>query len=130
MTSCSNCGAGLQPAQNFCPKCGSVQAQVATIAPPPSPEPAPVAQAATPQPQVVYVQQAPQPVVGTKSKVVAFVLAWLLGGFGIHKFYLGRIGQGIVYLIFFWTFIPAFIAFIEGIVYILTSDQDFARKYG
>jgi len=79
---------------------------------------------------VVYVQQAPQPVVGTKSKVVAFVLAWLLGGFGIHKFYLGRIGQGIVYLIFFWTFIPAFIAFIEGIVYILTSDQDFARKYG
>jgi hypothetical protein len=130
MTSCSNCGAGLQPAQTFCPKCGSAQAQAAATPPPPSSEPAPVAQAAAPQPQVVYVQQAPAPIVGTKSKVVAFVLAWLLGGFGIHKFYLGRIGQGIVYLIFFWTFIPAFIAFIEGIVYILTSDQDFARKYG
>lgn len=66
----------------------------------------------------------------TKSKVVAFVLAWLLGGFGGHKFYLGRVGQGLIYLIFCWTFIPAIIAFIEGIVYITMDDQRFWQKYG
>ncbi|HFF4522772.1 TPA: TM2 domain-containing protein, partial [Acinetobacter baumannii] len=53
-----------------------------------------------------------------------------LGGFGAHKFYLGKVGQGILYLIFFWTFIPAIIAFFEGIIYLCTSDEDFAKKYG
>ena len=68
--------------------------------------------------------------VGEKNRVVAAVLAFFLGGFGIHKFYLGQIGWGIVYLIFCWTFIPAFVAFIEFIIYLCTSDEDFARKYG
>ncbi|HAV3169933.1 NINE protein [Acinetobacter baumannii] len=67
---------------------------------------------------------------GQKSKVVAGVFALLLGGFGAHKFYLGKIGQGILYLIFCWTFIPAIIAFFEGIIYLCTSDEDFANKYG
>ncbi len=66
----------------------------------------------------------------TKSKVVAFALAWILGGFGGHKFYLDRVGQGILYLLFFWTFIPAIIAFIEGIVYITMDDERFWEKYG
>ena len=68
--------------------------------------------------------------VGQKNRIVAALLAFFLGGFGVHKFYLGRIGWGIVYLIFFWTFIPAIIAFIEFIIYLCTSDEDFARKYG
>ncbi|RZH02470.1 hypothetical protein EXE00_19205 [Acinetobacter pittii] len=42
----------------------------------------------------------------------------------------GRVGQGILYLIFCWTFIPAIIAFIEGILYLCSSDEDFAKKYG
>lgn len=66
----------------------------------------------------------------TKSKMVAFLLAWLLGGIGGHKFYLGRVGQGLLYLIFCWTFIPAIIAFIEGIVYITMDDERFWEKYG
>ena len=68
--------------------------------------------------------------VGEKNRIVAAGLAFFLGGFGIHKFYLGQIGWGIVYLIFCWTFIPAFVAFIEFIIYLCTSDEDFARKYG
>jgi TM2 domain-containing membrane protein YozV len=64
------------------------------------------------------------------NRILAAMLALFLGGIGIHKFYLGRIGQGIVYLLFCWTLIPAFIAFIEAIVYLCTSDKDFARKYG
>ena len=67
---------------------------------------------------------------GEKSRIAAIVLALLLGGFGIHKFYLGRPLQGILYLIFCWTFIPAVIAFIECILYALMSDEKFAAKYG
>lgn len=66
---------------------------------------------------------------GSKSKVVAGVFAILLGGLGIHKFYLGRIGWGILYLIFFWTWIPAILGFIEGIIYLTMSDKAFEAKY-
>lgn len=65
-----------------------------------------------------------------KSRMVAVLLAFFLGGFGAHKFYLNRPGQGLIYLIFFWTFIPAFIAFFEAIVYALSNDQAFHLKYG
>ena len=63
-----------------------------------------------------------------KNKVVAGVLAILLGGFGIHKFYLGKIKTGILYLFFCWTPIPYFVGFIEGIVYLTTSDHNFQIK--
>ncbi len=65
-----------------------------------------------------------------KSKVAAALLAFFLGGFGVHKFYLGQIGQGIIYLLFFWTFIPAIIAFIEFIILITMSDETFNAKFG
>jgi TM2 domain-containing membrane protein YozV len=67
---------------------------------------------------------------GTKSRIAAAILAFFLGGLGIHKFYLGRPVWGILYLLFFWTFIPAIIAFIEFIVYLCMSDEAFAAKYG
>ncbi|MCJ7533121.1 MAG: TM2 domain-containing protein [Anaerolineales bacterium] len=67
---------------------------------------------------------------GTKSRITAGILAILLGDFGIHKFYLGKIGQGIVYLIFCWTGIPAIIGLVEGILYLLMKDEEFAQKYG
>ncbi|KAF1020420.1 MAG: hypothetical protein GAK29_03642 [Acinetobacter bereziniae] len=67
---------------------------------------------------------------GTKSRVATALLAFFLGGFGVHKFYLGRVGQGFLYLIFCWTFIPAILAFIEFIIYLCMSDEAFAAKYG
>jgi membrane associated rhomboid family serine protease len=67
---------------------------------------------------------------GEKSRVAAALLAFFLGGFGVHKFYLGRIAAGFLYLIFCWTFIPAIIAFIEFIIYLTMSDEAFAAKYG
>ena len=50
------------------------------------------------------------------NKVVYCILAFFLGGIGVHKFYAGKISSGILYLIFCWTFIPACIAFIEFII--------------
>lgn len=65
----------------------------------------------------------------TKSKMIAGLLAILLGTFGIHKFYLGNWVLGIVYLIFFWTYVPAILGLIEGIRYLILSDESFARQY-
>ena len=64
-----------------------------------------------------------------KSKLVAAMLALFLGGLGIHKFYLGKGGQGILYLLFCWSFIPAIIAFVEAIILLLMSDDVFDRRY-
>jgi predicted RNA-binding Zn-ribbon protein involved in translation (DUF1610 family) len=66
----------------------------------------------------------------SKSRGLSVVLALLLGGIGIHKFYLGRIGWGIVYLLFCWTFVPAIIAFIEALIYAFMGEQAFHEKYG
>ncbi len=41
------------------------------------------------------------------------LLALFLGGFGVHHFYLRRIGLGILYLCFSWTPIPWVLGFIE-----------------
>jgi TM2 domain-containing membrane protein YozV len=65
-----------------------------------------------------------------KSKVAAGVLGILLGDFGAHKFYLGKIGMGILYLVFFWTMIPGIVGIVEGIIYLTMSDEKFAEKYG
>jgi hypothetical protein len=78
----------------------------------------------------VAVSAPPAYVRPVKSRAVAIVLALLLGGLGAHKFYLGRPGFGVLYLLFCWTFIPAIVAFFEAIIYLFTSEYDFHQKYG
>jgi len=63
------------------------------------------------------------------SRTTAILLAFFLGGVGGHKFYLGQVGLGILYLFFFWTFIPALVAFIELIVLLTQSDEKFDKQY-
>ena len=65
-----------------------------------------------------------------KSRVVAIILAWMLGFIGIHKFYLGRTTAGVMYLLFSWTLIPALLAFIDFIVLLVMSENEFQLKYG
>ncbi len=50
------------------------------------------------------------------NKTSYILFAFFLGGVGAHKFYAGKHGQGILYLIFVWTYIPSLIALIEAIV--------------
>ncbi len=57
------------------------------------------------------------------NKVAYCILAFFLGGFGIHKFYAGKTGAGVTMLLFCWTFIPAIIALIDFIVG-LTKKSD------
>jgi TM2 domain-containing membrane protein YozV len=66
----------------------------------------------------------------SKSRLAAVLLAFFLGWVGAHKFYLGRIGFGFLYLVFFWTGIPAILGIIEAIIYLTMTDHAFAAKYG
>ncbi|MBX2996135.1 MAG: NINE protein [Bdellovibrionaceae bacterium] len=51
-----------------------------------------------------------------------------LGGFGAHRFYMNRPVTGIFYLFFFWTFIPALIAFFEALsLAFFWNDEEFRR---
>ena len=49
-----------------------------------------------------------------KSVGAGVLLALFLGGLGIHKFYVGQPGLGVLYLLFCWTFIPSIIAIGEA----------------
>lgn len=62
---------------------------------------------------IPYMQQ---PAGKAVNKVGYVVLAILLGDFGVHKFYAGKIGLGILYLCFCWTGIPAIVGLVEGII--------------
>ncbi len=99
---CRDCGSSIDARAEICPRCG-------------------VRQMAVPSAFAVG---------GGRSRLAAGLFALLLGGLGIHKFYLGRVGWGIVYLLFCWTFIPMIVGFIEGILYLVMSDEAFQAKYG
>lgn len=65
----------------------------------------------------------------TRSRLMAAFLAIVFGGAGIHKFYLGKAGWALIYILFSWTFIPMFFGFIEGLIYLMMSDKSFISKY-
>lgn len=64
-----------------------------------------------------------------KNKTTAALLAFFLGGFGAQFFYLGKAGRGVLCILFFWTLIPAIIAFIDFIRFLVMTDYDFNLKY-
>jgi len=100
---CGDCGAVIKQKAELCPKCGVRQ------------------MSANPFGNVTA---------NGKSKMGAALFAFFLGGFGAHKFYLGQTGMGLLYLVFFWTFIPALIALVEFILFLTMSDEEFNQKYG
>ena len=61
------------------------------------------------------------------NKVSYILFAMFLGGLGAHKFYSGKTFKGVLYLVFCWTFIPAFIAFIEGILAIGKPTDEYGN---
>lgn len=79
------------------------------------------------------------PYVSSKDHVAAGLLAIFLGGFGIHKFYLGCSTQGFIMLaisilggIFSFglaTGVIWLIAIIEGIIYLTKNQTEFERTY-
>ena len=64
-----------------------------------------------------------------RDKTTAAVFAFVLGGLGGHKFYLGQVGAGLMYLVFSWTFIPAFVGFFEAIGLLLMDESTFHARF-
>ena len=63
-----------------------------------------------PNPQIIFQQQYEAV---RRDEVVGVLLALFLGCFGVHHFYLGRTGLGVLYLCFCWTGIPAILGLVE-----------------
>lgn len=74
-----------------------------------------------------------------KDKWVAAVLAFCLGMFGLHKFYLGYKNEGIIMLVVSLVggicllglgfFVMTVIAYIEAVKYVILTQEDFERTY-
>ncbi|MDF8328813.1 TM2 domain-containing protein [Aeromonas salmonicida] len=70
--------------------------------------------------------------------MAAALFAFFLGAFGAHKFYLGYTKQGVIMLLIFLfgfillglpSVIIGLIAFIEFVIYISKSDEEFEQTY-
>jgi TM2 domain-containing membrane protein YozV len=75
---------------------------------------------------------------GASKKIAAALFAFFLGAFGAHKFYLGYTKQGVIMLMTFLlgfillgipSVIIGVIAFIEFILYLVKSDEEFEATY-
>lgn len=67
----------------------------------------------------------------SEKKLVAGILGILLGGFGIHKFYLGYTKAGIIQIIVTLVTcgVGSILGLIEGIIYLTKSDEEFDQTY-
>lgn len=83
-------------------------------------------------PPVAY-SAVPSGPVNDRNKYVAATLAFVIGTLGIHRFYLGRTGSGIIMLVLSITVIGLALtvpwAFIDMIRYLVMSDEEFAARY-
>jgi len=72
---------------------------------------------------------------GADKKVVAGIVAILLGAFGVHKFLLGYTTEGIIMVAItivscgILAIVPSVIGIIEGIMYLTKSDEEFVQTY-
>jgi TM2 domain-containing membrane protein YozV len=64
-------------------------------------------------------------------RVLAGIFALILGGLGVHKFILGYTQEGIIQLIIgvCTCGIGGVIGFIEGIIYLVKTDEEFYQTY-
>lgn len=72
---------------------------------------------------------------GADKKLAAGILGILIGGLGIHKFVLGYKTEGLIMLLVtlltcgFGAMIFGPIGLVEGILYLVKSDEDFVKTY-
>ena len=65
-------------------------------------------------------------------RVIAGILGILFGALGIHKFVLGYTKEGIIMLVLSLITcgtVPSLVGFIEGIIYLTKSDEEFIEMY-
>lgn len=117
---CVHCGVPPHLEKKFCPNCAQPTAPNQTLC------------------TKCGVQIVPAFAGADKNRVTAALLAFFLGGFGAHKFYLGYNTEGIIILLVVWgglvcfgvpTMIMGVVILIEAILYLTKTDQDFYQTY-
>ena len=96
---CHECGTQNPDGSQFCNKCGTKL--VVDVAPIQNVQVVPVRPSPIVEPRTVVVLDRYGNVedVSDRSRLAAFLFAFFLGGLGIHNFYLGHIGKGVVQLL-------------------------------
>ena len=97
---CKYCGHEIENNASFCPFCGKKLSNENNMS--------------NDLKNIVYPKDNGN--VSSKSRLVTLLLCFFLGGIGIHAFYVGKIGAGVLMLLFCWTGIPALIALINFIM--------------
>lgn len=64
-----------------------------------------------------------------RNRTAALLICLFGGAIGLHKFYVGRNVEGIIYLIFSWILIPSLIAFFEFLGLCFMSDREFDARF-
>lgn len=68
---------------------------------------------------------------GYKYNFWCFIILCFMGGFiGLQEFYRDKIGLGVFAVLFFWTGIPAIVAFIEAVVWLFRGEYEFNKEFG
>lgn len=60
---------------------------------------------------------------------IAVILALIVGGIGIHHFYVGQHVWGIFGILFFWTGIPTIIALIQVVIWLFNGRDEFNKNF-
>lgn len=109
---CSECAAVIKVAAEICPKCGVRQKM------------------AVDQNLVLGSKNARN----GKNKMLAAILAFMLGAFGAHKFYLGKPLMGVFYVLMLFSLIlswvPLIASLVEAVIFATMKDEEFDKKYG
>lgn len=106
---CENCGKEIPGDTKFCPFCGTAARSAAEM-------PVVASQPAHPRRDSNA---------SPKSRSVAALLAFFLGGFGIHRFYVGKVGTGILQILLTCCFgLGAFWALIDLIIIVCGNFKD------
>lgn len=63
-----------------------------------------------------------------KSKMTAALLAFFLGGLGVHRFYMGQQKGGLVTLALFFIGLSSIVALIDFILLLMDSEEKFQAR--
>lgn len=118
---CTKCGAINDDTAQYCSNCQAVLTPVSTGYQP--------LQSVNPHALTDWKQM------GADKKLVAGILAILVGSLGVHKFILGYTTEGVIMLLVtvltcgIAGVVMSVVGIVEGIMYLTKSDEDFVRTY-